>query len=100
MKQLAKAYRCYTTNGENRVYLNPKAGRADPDETTIVLTEGCKVVELTDGSRALEYRGNIYTDFALALVNEHEIHTNLYQPGDVADRPTGKLFKLADEISE
>lgn len=100
MKQLAKAYRCYTTNGENRVYLNPRSGRAAPDETTIVLTEGCKIVELTDGSRAIEYGGNIYTDFTFLSKSEHEIHANLYQSGDVADRPTGKMFKFADEISE
>lgn len=99
MKQLAKAYRVYSSNGENRVYLNPKVGRADPDETTIVLTEGCKIVEIMFGERAIEYKGAVYTDFTFLPKNEHEIYVKLYQDGDETDRPSGKMFKLAEEIN-
>lgn len=98
MKKIEKAYRCYLSNGMNKIYMNPHAGRCDADETTIVLVDGATVVELASGLRAIEYNGIIYDDPTFLDAREHKVMVRRYRQGDDMGRPSGIPFHLAEEV--
>lgn len=99
MKKITKAYRCYMEDGSNKIYLNKHAGRANSNETTIVLADGMKIVKNFYDCRCIEYNGVIYTDSELKTKG-NRVHINLYQSGDSEGRPTGKMIQAAEEVEE
>lgn len=88
----ARMYMCYMDNGENRIYCNPHSGRAESEAVCVNFKDGVKICENTYGSRCLEYKNVVYTDYEIWSNKKNEVFVRAYYPSDVQGRPTGDLM--------
>lgn len=97
MKKISQMYMCYLDDGRNYIYSNPHYGRAESDETKVVLSEGVEIVTMQSGDKMLKYKRGYYPDNAL-YTKETKVYIHTYQRGDVDGEPTGAPVMVAEMV--